>query len=741
VHTEYDITTMTAHHINGTDNSRQRFGTFAGVFTPTVLTILGLILFLRIGWVVGQAGLAGALLIIAVSNLITLLTTLSLSAVATSRTTKAGGLYYMISRTLGLEIGGAIGIPLFLSQAVSVAFYIIGFTESLRWFYPELNPQLISTGVAVVFGMLAFVGADFVLKIQYVVLGLLAAAVISFFAGGWGQEISPTWLADENATVSFRTVFAIFFPAVTGITVGVSMSGDLRNAAKSIPLGTLSAIGLTAAIYFGVAVWLALHVSPAELISNDMIMSDMAFRSEPIIIGVWASTLSSALGSIIAAPRVLEALAVDSATPKFFAGRLGSATEPRVAVLITAGIAVAVIWMGDLDFVAPVITMFFLNTYGMINLSACIELLVGSPSFRPQLRVPWYVSFAGACGCYGAMLLIHWPATVVALIVSYGIFVLLKRRAVKQEWGDVRRGIWFELTKLGLIQLENNEWHPRNWRPNVIIFSGLLKKREQLLELGAWIGGGRGLVTYFHLLPGNIDELTGGDFRGTSRRYLRKVVSEKGLTAFTGSAIVKDFFDGVLTVIQAHGITGAEPNAAVMGWSAYPEVQVEQLKLMKRLVALKKSVVFLDYKPEPGYGKKSRIDVWWRGKDKNGELMLLLAYIISQSDDWQGCKIRVLRMIEHEEGRAKAEEHFEQLFQKAHIRAEAHVLVRSSPDQKFGDLLWKTGRDADLVMAGLPIVPDDQIEKAAKFISDNLPYTVTALLVRNNETEDILQTD
>ncbi|MCB0072194.1 MAG: hypothetical protein KDE20_12080, partial [Caldilineaceae bacterium] len=200
----------------GVPEQKGRFGTFAGVFTPNVLTILGLILFLRTGWVVGQAGLVGALVIVALANAITLLTGLSLSAIATSMRVRTGGNYYLISRSLGLEIGGAIGIPLYLSQAISVAFYVIGFTEALLSipFFQAMDARLISTAVVVLFGVIAYIGADFALRIQYVVLAALVGALISFFAGGWGDTLAPTLTPAFTPGVTFWAVFAVFFPAV-----------------------------------------------------------------------------------------------------------------------------------------------------------------------------------------------------------------------------------------------------------------------------------------------------------------------------------------------------------------------------------------------------------------------------------------------------------------------------------------------------------------------------------------------
>ncbi|MEL7360710.1 MAG: amino acid permease, partial [Bacteroidota bacterium] len=290
-----------------------RFGTFAGVFTPNVLTILGIILFLRTGWVVGQAGLYGALIIIALANAISFLTGLSLSAIATSMDVKAGGNYYLISRSLGLEIGGAIGIPLYLSQAISVAFYIIGFTEAISGLavVQGIPPQTIATGVALVFVVIAWVGADFALKIQYGILAILIAALISFFTGGWGEFVEPNLGHNYTDGVSFWIVFAVFFPAVTGIEVGISLSGDLKDPSRSIPLGTITSIVVTALVYVAAAVWFAFQLPADILISDNLSMERIASVPVLILAGVAASTLSSALGSVLAAPRTLQAVSKD----------------------------------------------------------------------------------------------------------------------------------------------------------------------------------------------------------------------------------------------------------------------------------------------------------------------------------------------------------------------------------------------------------------------------------------------
>ena len=716
-----------------------RFGSFSGVFVPTFLTILGIILFLRLGWVVGQAGLIYALVIIFLANVITLITGLSLSTIATSMLVRTGGAYYMISRTLGLEIGGAIGIPLYLSQAISVAFYIIGFTEAFTTTFPGFEPQLLSSVLALLFGFLAFLGAHFVIRIQYIILVILVSALVSFFVGSGGEFISPAYWPSPNATVTFWQVFAIFFPAVTGIMVGVSMSGDLEEPEKNIPQGTLLAIVTTCAIYLSAAIWLAVHSTPAELTSNYMIMQKIAAWPLLIMLGIWASTLSSALGSVLAAPRTLEAISRDRAAPHWLSARLGSPTEPRMGVLITTAIALAIIWLGDLDFVAPIITMFFLNTYGMINLTAGLEQLIGNPSFRPRIMIPWYVSLIGALGCYGAMFLISPKATIIAIIISFSIFVLLERRSLKQEWGDLRPGFWFALVRFGLIRLESQRWHIKNWRPNIIIFTGLIDSYEELLEVGAWLSSGRGIITFFHLLVGNFEELVGRGLRNTSAKHTQKYLVQQGITAFAECSIVSEFYQGVLNIVQAHGIAGLEPNTVLMGWSADLEGKTKQLLLMHQLVALKKSVLFLHHNKEFGFGSKSQIDIWWRGRDRNAELMLLLAHIIKQSRSWEGATIRVLRLLPREEGRLGAEEHLMALLGQIRVQADPVVLINQDSAEDFSKVVREFSSAADLVFFGLNLPETDEIAATVRKIDPMLQNLPSTILVRSAELEDVLE--
>ena len=716
-----------------------RFGTFAGVFTPNVLTILGIILFLRTGWVVGQAGLWGALAIILIANAISFLTGLSLSSIATSMDVKAGGNYYLISRSLGLEIGGAIGIPLYLSQAISVAFYIIGFVEAMAAVpgVGTLDPQLLATGVALLFVVVAYVGADFALKIQFGILAILVAALVSFFAGGWGSISPPTTAASYTDGISFWVVFAVFFPAVTGIEVGISLSGDLTDPSKSIPRGTILSILVTAVIYVAAAVWFATHLSPSELIENTVAMSEIAAVPVLILAGVAASTLSSALGSVLAAPRTLQAVSRDRVVPRWMALQLGSPTEPRAAVLITGAVAVAVIWAGDLDVVAPVITMFFLNTYGMVNLVAWTERLVGNPSFRPRFHIPSWVSALGALGCYGAMFLIHAPATIAAIVVTYGIYFWLRRRETVEAWGDVRSGVWISLARFALLKLERGggDGDARNWRPNLMVFTGQPHNRERLVALADWLSLGRGVVTFSQLITGSPGEGNGPALRAQARERIRTYIREHQMAAFAEAQIVADFPSGAVAVAQSHGIGRLEANTVLMGWSGTPGGRAMLMMMLRDLADLGKSVLFLRVDEAAGFGQRRTIDVWWGGRGGNGDLMLLLAHLVHRHRDWDGSALRVLRMVGQADAVARVQSETEALLEAVRVEAEVRVIVREDRDRPFPSLVAEHGRAADLTVLGMqrPPAGDDTYGEGLDALAE---AAGTVLLVHNGHPDE-----
>ncbi|MEO1439494.1 MAG: hypothetical protein AAFV33_03770, partial [Chloroflexota bacterium] len=583
--------------------------------------------------------------------------------------------------------------------------------------------------------VIAYVGADFALKIQFFILAILVVALVGFFAG-WGStpDAVPVLTPSFTENVNFWIVFAVFFPAVTGIEVGTSLSGDLKDPGRSIPLGTIASILVTAAIYVLVVVYFAFNSTRGNLITDNLAMQRISLLPQTILAGVWASTLSSALGSVLAAPRTLQAIAGDKVIPSWIGLKLGSKTEPRMAVLITGVIAVVVIWMGNLDFVAPVISMFFLNTYGMVNLSAGIEQLVGNPSYRPRFKVPWYLSIIGALGCYGVMLLINPLATVVAIVASYGIFFYLRRRSIERAWGDVRSGVWISVARFALLELQKMDYHAKNWRPNIMVFTGQPHNRLQLTEMARWLTSGQGIVTFVQFIVSEVDEKHGSDLIDRARRQINKYIEQSGMRAFAEAEIVPDFHHGALSMAQAHGIGGLSSNTVLMGWSRTYEGNVKQIRLMRDLMRLRKSVMFLHYDPERESGNYKRINLWWQGRGGNEDLMMLLAYIIEEDRAWQNSTIRLMRIINSPDGVEEVASHMNDVLDTVRVSAKPMVIVKEA-HKSISETITEYSADADLTIIGMNLPPEDQIKEYAHRLADLVDGVGTVLMVRNAERD------
>jgi len=690
----------------------RKFGAFGGVFVPNVLTILGVIMFLRTGWVVGNAGLRNALIILCIANAITFLTALSLSAIATNTRVGGGGAYFLISRSLGLEIGGSIGLPLYLAQAIAVAFYIIGFVESLDFIWPGLDVRTISSVVLLVLFVIAWIGTSLVIKTQYLILLCLTAALVSFFAGfnplpDWQQNLSPAY--EDKQT--FWTVFAIFFPAVTGIMSGVSMSGDLKNPSKSIPIGTIWAVVITFVVYAGQMLWLAMNSARSELVGNNLVMRDTAVFGPLIFVGLWAATLSSALASLLAAPRTLQALASDGVVPRILARGTGKNREPKVALIVSTVLAEICLYYGDLNLIAPVISMFFLATYGTINLVAGLERWVFNPSYRPTFKLHWLPSILGAVGCMFVMLLLDPLATLAAVVVIFGVYSMLKRRQYQTGWGDVRSGFWFAVTRLGLLQLSMSREHVRNWRPVLLVLVGNPKTRGGLVEFARSFEAQRGLLFLAQILTGTWRNLM--KFQSSQQKSLEDFIREKRLSAVPTTLLAEDFEHGVSTLTQVTGVGPLQPNTVLMGWSDDAVKQAVFGRSVRRILQLQKNlIVFSETDLEPEQLRK-RIDVWWRAKE-NGSLMLTLAHLLQASREYRDHKLRVIRIISEEAGRTQADSAMKELLNNARIDAECNILVSKDPPLA---VIGTHSDRSDVCFVGISLrTEDDQVSPLDAYI-------------------------
>ena len=698
--------------------SGAELGTFAGVFTPSILTILGLILFRRLGFVVGGVGILQAIGIVMLAQSIAVLTSVSLSAIATNIRVKGGGDYYLISRSLGVEFGGAIGMVLYFAQSISVAFYCVGLGEAVA----ELGagsvlsePRVVATAAALLLFGFAYAGADVATKLQFAILTLLAAAIASFFVGGLAaaslETLASNWKGRSATGPDFWILFGIYFPAVTGFTQGVSMSGDLREPGESLPRGTFLAVGVSFLIYLSAVLVFGASLPAHELAADYDAMGRVALFPPLIVAGLLAATLSSALTSLLGAPRILQSLSADGVFPLLapFSKGHGPANNPRRGVVLSFGIALAFIAVSNINVIAPVVSMFFLISYGLLNYATAFEARAESPSFRPRFRFFHYrTSLLGAFGCLAVMLMISPIATAVALSILFAVHHYIDRMARPEHWADSKRDHYFQSLRRNLLAMSKEMEHPRNWRPRILVFSDHAKRRKLLLRFASWIEGHAGLTTVVRMIEGRRDRVLESCAR--AEQSLQAAIEELGIDAFAVVVAMPDLEIGAETLLQATGTGPLQANIALLNWLGQPfdtareenehtRAYARQIRAIARIGV---NVVVLDASDAEWNAvsrkptRERRIDVWWEN-DPTSRLMLLLAYMMTRTDAWHDAQIRVLSPAQPRSAR-RIEVKLEEMLESVRIRAEAEVL-----DTWTAEALIEKSRDADLVFLPLRV--------------------------------------
>lgn len=694
-----------------------KFGTFTGVFTPTLLTILGVILYVRMGWVVGNAGLLGAWVVMMVALGITVCTGLSLSCIATNTRLGTGGPYAIISSALGIEVGGSIGVPLYLSRPLGIAMYVFGFREGWLWVFPAHDPLLIDLGTFCCLFFLSYTSSSLAFRVQYLIMAVIVASLVSILLSPVTLEprAEITWVGEfvgfpENGFkgVDFWVVFAIFFPATTGILAGANMSGDLKDPRRAIPVGTMSAIVVSSVIYLLLAAWVARAGSPQELTSDYNIIIDRSLWPPAVIAGLLGATFSSALASAVGGPRILLAMAEHRSMPRSeWLARTAANGEPRNAVLVTAVLSLICLMARDLNAIAPLVTMFFLITYFMINVVLLIENRLGLVSFRPSLKVPSFVPLLGAAGSAFTMFIVNPWFSLLAVGIVIAVYIWMLSRSHGMVGDDVRSGIFGAIAEWAAGKVVTlGHMSVRTWKPRLLVpFEDPDELRgsiRPLLDLALPEGSVKLLAIATHRsaeqLSADVDELG-------------KAITKHGL--YTDGSIVDapDFPAGCVIGLQALQSAFFRPNMLFLRLPAEEARFKEYGQVMMQAHRTGVGVVMLALHRKSVLGATGVVNVWVRPdrsgwdieeafKNNNLDLMLLTAYRLFVH--WTA-ELNILTVIAKDSGeKEEAEQFLQGLCEEARLpkQTNRHVLVGSF------DQAVEQAPKADLNIAGLQQNPD-----------------------------------
>ncbi|MGE4287382.1 MAG: amino acid permease [Salinivirgaceae bacterium] len=649
--------------------NNKKFGT-APVFFTAISTILGAILFLRFGFAVGTLGFWGVILIILLGHLVTIPTALAISELATNKRVEGGGEYFIISRSFGLNIGATIGIALFLSQAISVAFYVIAFTEAFDFFFQfiaerfnmELQRQFISIPAMFVLAVLILKkGANMGVKALYFVVAILGISLVLFFLGDT-PHANISGFSLENAELrnmdQFFIVFAIIFPAFTGMTAGVGLSGDLKKPSKSIPIGTTAATFIGMILYVFIVYKLALSANIDDLTNNQLIMAQIAIGGAFFIpLGLAASTISSALGSIMVAPRTLQALALDNAFPikkmnRWLAKERTKDNEPFNASLITILIAFVFVALGDVNFVASIISMFFMVTYGSLCLISFLNHFGSSPSYRPSFKSKWFLSLIGFVVSVWVMFKINTPYALLAFTLMILLYLYIKsyhknRRGLEGIYANTVYQLSRNLHVF--IQKNRDKDSYKEWRPSAICISKSSFERENAFKLLDWISYKFGFGTYLHHINGYYSKATHLQAETELTKLINKVL-RKGSHLYVDTIISPSNTSAIAQAIQIPGISGMENNLVIFEFDKNSQENLHEIIDNISLVSAGNFDIGVLASSRKEINYKNGIHLWIRTIDtENANLLILLSFVILGHPDWRKADIKVFNLVKKQE--------------------------------------------------------------------------------------------
>ncbi|CAG7838639.1 unnamed protein product [Allacma fusca] len=616
-----------------------KFGWMEGVLMPCLLNIWGVMLFLRLSWVVGQAGVWQGFCLITVANVVTFITALSMSAVSTNGKIKGGGIYYMISRSLGPEFGAAIGLMFTLANSIAVAMYVVGFCESLNDLLRVNNwgeivdggvndIRIVGSAVLVFILILSYVGMEYVSKTQIILLFILFAAEADFMVGtiigpvsdteraqGFTGFSKDTWDQNFNADYrveksdgkeqSFFSVFGVFFPAVTGIVAGANLSGNLKDPESAIPKGTLLAIGITYLSYIVFALMMGgsvlreatgdldqylsgLNISAEEanelgfkfytdcqngtdyicsygLLNNPQVMELASSWGPLIYMGCFAATLSSAIASLIGAPRVLQALAKDKLYPfiHIFAKGYGKNNDPVRGYVLVFAIALGCTLIGKLNAIAPLLSNFFLAAYCLINFSCFHGSIAKSPGWRPAFKYynAW-LSLLGSLLCVAVMFLMSWVTALVTVGLSIFLYMYVSYRAPNVNWGSSTQAQSYNSALSSVQTLNQVEDHVKNYRPQILILTGMPSSRPTLIDFSHLLVKNLSLFICGQVVQGRLNQRARNQLTRQAQSWLAKH-KKKGFYSFYEN---DKFDEGARSIMQLAGLGKLKPNLTLMGY-------------------------------------------------------------------------------------------------------------------------------------------------------------------------------
>ena len=666
--------------------SKTQFGTIQGVLIPNITMMFGVILFLRLGVITASAGIWQMLLAIALSLVIMVLTSFSIGALATNMKVGDGGVYFIISRTLGIEVGGAIGIAIYFAQLISIALTVSGFSLSFCELFPQFSFTTVALVTLAVLGLLSGISAAWALQLQSIILALIVASIMSIFLGSADSVTPPTSTTPfyPMGQLKFWGCFAMFYPALTGIEAGMALSGSLRTPGKSLLYGNLYSLLFVAACYAALCIFSNSKVPFANLQADPFALVEYAKWPNLVRAGIWGATLSSALGCLLGAPRMLQSMAQDRIAPKIFSKVHGKQEEPRIALGVTMAATGAVILFTTIDQIIPMLAMICLVSYGLLNFVAAFSELMNIPSWRPSFRIPWYYSVTGVGLITITMFMISSGWTFITLAILIIMYFILRARSVKSGFLDLRDSFIFFISRIALYRLEENkDDHALTWHPQILALLPSPTQGEHLTHLTHSLTRRSGILTFVTVIP---EDWGTQDRIQSTKNLLNGHFEQLNVACLSDVYPCDNTLEGYQQLVKAYGIGNIQPNTVTV---EIQEKLIDEnfLDLIDTCRVMQKNIVLLQdngdtpssYFTSRTGVKKKEIDIWWNPDETQAfDLVWSLVTTLTDGAVFRRAKITVKTWVADERAKQSIEKHLKSYVKKGRLGAEVKVFLKGS---------------------------------------------------------------
>ncbi|XP_077842276.1 solute carrier family 12 member 3 isoform X24 [Macaca mulatta] len=709
-----------------------RFGWVKGVMIRCMLNIWGVILYLRLPWITAQAGIVLTWIIILLSVTVTSITGLSISAISTNGKVKSGGTYFLISRSLGPELGGSIGLIFAFANAVGVAMHTVGFAETVRDLLQEYGAPIV----------------DPINDIRIIgVVSVTVLLAISLAGMEWESK-------DPAVAIPKGTLMAIFWTTISYLAISATIGSCMVRDASGVLNDTVTpgwgaCEGLACGYGWNFTECTQQHSCRYGLINYYQTMSMVSGFAPLITAGIFGATLSSALACLVSAAKVFQCLCKDQLYPLigFFGKGYGKNKEPVRGYLLAYAIAVAFIVIAELNTIAPIISNFFLCSYALINFSCFHASITNSPGWRPSFQYynKWAALF-GAIISVVIMFLLTWWAALIAIGVVLFLLLYVIYKKPEVNWGSSVQAGSYNLALSYSVGLNEVEDHIKNYRPQCLVLTGPPNFRPALVDFVGTFTRNLSLMICGHVLIGphkqrmpELQLIASGHTKWLNKRKIK---------AFYSDVIAEDLRKGVQILMQASGLGRMKPNILVVGFkknwqSAHPATVEDYIGILhdafdfnygvcvmrmreglnvSKMMQAHINPVFdpaedgkeasargarpsvsgaLDPKAlvqeeqattvfQSEQGKKT-IDIYWLFDD--GGLTLLIPYLLGRKKRWSKCKIRVFvggqinRMDQQRKAIISLLSKFRLGFHEVHILPDINQNPRAERTKRFEDMI------------------------------------------------------